>query len=296
MPKFLTASFILILGLSAFGQPPDRPSTALPNQLPPQPWETSGMAKKRTSNREDLKRIREYAKISQEDKLKHRSFLKQSNTGIFYLANDFGCEKKFIVRTDGNCKGVVPGVWTYSIRKKEYYDKSFQDLGLQNGEFITDGFFTQGILVELGDKDLENISLNDSALNYLVNFEPATELKSASQQYKEISKGIEQNDFLYSNRLKLNLNSTYALRVVAYRFEASWGRGTRNKNSKKPTRDEIRNFGLLNYDKRNDSIYVFKVFKKPYDKNGVKILWKRLNKKKSPKIIFKKGEALTDFK
>jgi hypothetical protein len=248
---------------------------------------------KRLSGKE-LKRIKSIKKASKEDEAIYKSFLKQSNTGIFRLLPNFGCETENIIRVDGDCENFIPGVWTYSFRSKDYSDRTLHDLSFKENYLITDGLLSQGILVSFGNKMIDSISLESAELNFLTNFKPETELQAINRQYQKLSAGVEQNGFVYTNKLKMEENTTYALRVIAYDYKDEWKSRLWERNISKAS-DEERKFVSIDYDKRNDSIYIFRVIRKA-DDGGITIIWKRLSKEESPKITYKEDEKLRDFK
>ncbi len=244
---------------------------------------------------EERRRVKIATKVSKEVKNQYRNFLKQSNTGIFRLFPDFGCETKNVIRVDGDCKDFIPGRWAYSFRLKSYSNKTFHDISFKKDKFIVKSLLTQGILVDLGDSSIDDISLDQKSLEYLVNFVPANDRKKASEQYKELSVGVEKNGFKYSNNLTVKEDTTYALRLIAYKYKDEYSTRLWQKNIGKAT-DEERKFFGIQYDKRNDSIFLFRIVKKSDDDAGITIIWKRLSKKKSPKLIYEKAEKLKGFK
>ncbi len=255
--------------------------------------EISLSGNKKLSGKE-RKRIENIAKVDEEIKNKYKSFLKKSNTGIFRLLPDFECETKNVIRLDGDCKIFVPGLWTYSFRSEDYSDRNIYDITFKGDELTTGSLLSQGILVSLGDKSLDSILLSSAGLSFLTDFKPATEFEAINKQYREISEGIEQNGFTFSNTQQMKVNTTYALRVIAYKYKDKWKSRMNEKNVFQAT-DVERRFHILNFDERNDSIYIFRIVDKSAD-GGVAILWKRLTKEESPKIIFEKNEKLRDFK
>ena len=240
--------------------------------------------------KEEKKRIDELIAPHPDDLTKYRTFLEQSNTGIFRLMPDYGCESKKILRVDGNCENHVSGKWAYSFRVWDYSNEVFHDIWFTNGALVSEGFLSQGILSNVGDVPLQNVSLSSNGVKYLAEFDPATDRSIIKDQYQMISKGFEKDGFFYSNQVKVGEHTTYVLRIIAYRLEDKFFLRKQAKTSA----DKEKVF-FLNYDKRNDSIFAFRVIRKG-DDDGITILWKELLRQKSPKIVFKKNEKLADFK
>lgn len=244
--------------------------------------------------REELDRINMVTKVSEEDEDRYKNFLEQSNTGIFRLLPNVECETEYTIKLSAKCQNFVPDVWAYSFRLNDYAKEPFQDLSYEEDDLITDGLLSQGILVALGDKSLDDISLNSFGLNFLTSFKTDIDLKTLHKQYRELSEGIERDGLLYTNKLEIKVDNTYAFRIIAYKYKDDWFSRFRGKNDGKNTREDI-DFYKIDYDKRNDSVYVFRIIRKS-DDGGITILWKRLSKQKSPRIIYRKNEKLKDFK
>lgn len=236
--------------------------------------------------KEEREKIKKLSEPHPEDLKKYEAFLNQSDTGIFRLYPDFDCEDKHIVRVDGKCLNFVPGMWSYSFRQNERSDKNFQDISYKEDFFETGGFLNQGILVSLDNAQIGNVSLTSDGMKYLVDFKPQTEPEKIRKQYQALSKGIEYDGFNYSDKIKVEENKTYALRVVAYKYK--------NKNANDPS-DFRDAFEALSYDKRKDLIVAFQIIRKT-DDGGLTVVWKKLQELKSPTIVFQKGDKLSDFK
>lgn len=245
----------------------------------------------KTLSDEERKKFKVVISPNPDDLEKHKDFLKQSKTGIFLLLPDFDCETKYLVRTDANCANFVPGTWAYSLRRKNYSNADFHDLRFKNDSLMSDGLLNQGILVSLGDVPLENISLNSDGVKYLVNFKPGEIHKEASRQFEQIVKGIKDSDYIYSKKTKVVVNNTYAIRLISYRFQDKWLSRFSNSNM---TAKDLKFFQLED-DKRVDLTVAFRIIRKN-DDGGITILWKEVDRKESPKIVFQKNEELTDIK
>lgn len=238
--------------------------------------------------KEQLKAFKVATAISDEDLNDHKSFLKQSDTGIFRIFPNFNCESNQTVNVAGDCKNFVPGTWAYSFRQEDHSDLYFNDLSFREGFFITTSLLTQGILVSLNDVPLEEVSLASGGIKYLSDFQPAENIEEARKQYEQIKKGVQYDGYTYSKGVKVQENTTYAVRVVAYQYK--------DKADTREDKEAIVNlFKSINFDKRKDLIVAFRVVERR-DDGGVTILWKQLQEQKSPKIVYQKDEELVDFK
>ncbi len=242
--------------------------------------------------KEERKKFEAFVAPHAEDLEKYKDFLRHKETGIFRLFPDFDCETRFLIRTDGDCKDFVPGSWGYSFRWGHTGSKDSHDIGLKDVFLVSDGFFSQSLLVSLGDVPLENLTLTGDGINYLADFVPATQRQPVKNQYDEITKGIRHGNFLYSNKLKAEENTTYAMRLIAYKYK---DRNPFRFNRKSPpTKDDLKLYSVK-YQARKDTLAVFRIVRKSED-GSITILWKRLQEKKSPVIIFEKDEKFLDFK
>jgi hypothetical protein len=205
------------------------------------------------------------------DLAKYSDFLHQPKTGIFRLMNDAGCESNvYVIRVDEPCKSAIPGGSFYSFREKDYTTAYLSDLRFKDGILVSDGILSQNILVRLGDVSLENLSLESEGIKYLTEFVPEKLSSEATKQYIQIVKGVKANRHEYRKALPAHENMTYAIRVIAYR-------GSIYRNF----RGWI--YNLLDGDKRIDIIVGFRVIRKEAD-GSVTLLWKELDRKKSPKL------------
>lgn len=246
--------------------------------------------KVRKLTKEDRQNFKTVTTPTEEDLTKYRDFLKKPKTGILRLLPFFECETKNVVRVDGNCANIVLGTWSYSFREKDYSNADHHDLVFDKDFLLTKSLLTQGILVALGDVALENVSLESDGLTYLTDFQPDTTRKGATAQYKQLKNGIVSDGFSYSNKVKAEENTTYALRVAAYRYKDKLTArffGEITQNDKK--------FLFLQYDNRKDLIVAFRIIRKSED-GGITIVWKQLQEQKSPTLVFQENEVLADIK
>ncbi|NNE99357.1 MAG: hypothetical protein HKN25_10100 [Pyrinomonadaceae bacterium] len=259
------------------------------SQMPRQPK----TQKPKKMSAKDLKKFKKLTKPSSEDATRYKEFLKQKKTGIFRIMPDFDCETENLVKAGGDCKYFMPGSWLYSIRKKKYSDLDLHDLAFKRNRLVSNSLLTQGLMTSLGDVPLTEISLDRRELRFLLSFVPEIDKELARNQFTELSKGIKIDGVLYANNFAAELNNTYALRVIAYRFKDRFSTRLRVENI--PSTPNGARFAAIRSDKRSDSVFVFRVISKGAD-GGITIVWKELQKQKSPQIVFEKTERLSGFK
>ncbi len=208
-------------------------------------------------------------------------FLKQPRTGIFRLFSDNNCLSNGVVYIDGRCKNIFPGTWLYSFRKKDYSDDVVFDLWLKDGALITDGFLSQGILVKLGNFSLDNVSLGSRGAKFLVDFKPAEKAAEVKKQYDQIGAGTASDGYIYSRSVEAKIGEIYLMRVIAYGVQKK-GLDKVLNNAEYKTKLK---FQTVDRDERKDVIIAFRIIRKEVDGN-LTIVWKELDERKSPEIIF----------
>lgn len=204
------------------------------------------------------------------------NFLKAPDTGIVKLNGDSSCfsSSEVVVATEKCAAFRMPGAGTaYSFRLEAYRLPRLADLILVNGIFRADAVLQHVAMVELGNVEVAEVTLDSAGLQYLVNVQPSRDGQKFLQYDTELVKGISANGFTYRKGHQVKPDTTYALRSIAYR-----GKYIRSI-------DGI-SYDELDYDRRRDIIVVFRVVET--DESGnVTILWNRLQDMESPKLNIK---------
>jgi hypothetical protein len=139
---------------------------------------------------------------------------------------------------------------------------------------LAGGIFQQELLVNLRDVQVQDLTLQHPGLQYLT-YLPAVQDGDEYTRFRETSKsGIDANGFEYRVAVPVKVDSTYALRSIAYR--AQYLRSI----------DGIK-YDELDFDKRRDVIVVFHVIDRDSHGNTT-ILWKLLKDAEAPKLKVKK--------
>lgn len=207
-----------------------------------------------------------------EDLKTYAQFLRQPDTGLIKLIAGRGCDENTnVVNVSGDClKYSMPGAGaSYSFRTENYRIRHLSDLTYIDNSFQLFGILAHGILVDLGDIPLEQISLQTRGLKFLTSFEPITDFEKAKEIDRQFVRGVKNEDFFYSRRAAAAENTTYVLRSIAYR-------GNRFRSARGFVYDE------LGFDERRDITVAFRVIRR--DNESVVILWKALSNQKSPVI------------
>ncbi|HVE58324.1 MAG TPA: hypothetical protein VNB22_15945 [Pyrinomonadaceae bacterium] len=233
--------------------------------------------------KEELARIEALKKPDAADAAKYAGFLKQSKTGLFRLFPFLACEEKNLIRVDGECANFIPDGWAYSFRAKGYSTKTFFDLKFEDENLVSGSPLSLGVLTSLGDVPLENVSLASDGMKYLAAIKPETGSEENKDQTEKFARGVESGGYKYSDKIKIEENVTYGLRVVAYRL--------RNVRLFLVSEDKLEQ-GVYSssewneYDERDDVTLAFRIVRKEND--NITILWKELSRRDAPKLVFPK--------
>ena len=210
-----------------------------------------------------------------------------------WLIPDFGCNNRSFVYAESDCANAVTNAWHYSFRSNDCIDTQFfSDLRLDKENVVSDGFFWHGILVYLGNVDLENLTTESDGIKYLSQFVPAARHSDAMKQLEEIVTGIDSSGYNYSNKARFELNSTHALRSIAYNSNRK--PKVKRKDDKMFSFDDKR-FASLKADKTIDIIIVFQVIRVE-ENGGITIVWKEISRQKAPMLVIAKNERLADIR
>ncbi|MEK7854815.1 MAG: hypothetical protein AAB288_01910, partial [Acidobacteriota bacterium] len=168
-----------------------------------------------------------------------------------------------------------------------------EDIAFNSDRLRAIGFFRQYLLGNIGDVDLRTLAKGDARLKFIEGFTPGTTMGSAREQSRELREGIDADGVKYSFAAAPELNSSYALRIIAYEI----GNNVEKRlfESRGKPQDPARMFAALRRDKQIDMLVVFRIIRKDVDGN-ITIIWKELDRNDPPKITFGKNETWGDFK
>ena len=214
-----------------------------------------------------------------DDAARYAGLLAEPRTGIFRLLPDSGCEANtLVVKVDEDCLNRIPDSSFYSFRENEHTQEILSDIRLQSDYLISDGIFTQAMLVNLGDVRLESVTAASEGLKFINEYAPQTMSREVQKQALKIADGIESDGFVYRKTAPVVENATYALRVIAYKGSIY-----------RTFRGFI--FDLLAGDKRIDQTLAFRVIRKDQD-GGVTIVWRELARRESPRLKYERKKSL----
>lgn len=209
---------------------------------------------------------------------KYAAFLRQSDAGIVKLNADSTCVEspEIIVAKEDCLSYTMPGAGTaYSFRIESYRLPRLADLILAKNVLKTDGILQQGIMVNIGNVPLEEVSLQSKGMKYLLDFKPAEDGAALLKTGEQLSKGVKADGFVYGMGVYVKTDTTFVLRSIAYK-------GKFMRSIKGVTYNE------LDFDKRRDIVVAFRLIDKEANGN-VTILWKILSRENAPPL--KLGQA-----
>ena len=150
-----------------------------------------------------------------EDRSGYAEFLSQPDTGLIRLlpreTYDSDVNKKTKSLT------IRGGGAYYSFARLTHEYGYGSDLGLESGYFSV-GFAgaDYGMLVNIGDLPLEQITLEHPSVRYLSAYTPPANEPNARQEARQFGKGLTVAEVRYQERLPVEVNSTYLLRSIGY--------------------------------------------------------------------------------
>jgi hypothetical protein len=204
---------------------------------------------------------------------KYSQFLKKARTGIVTLAGNERCgTDDALISAEQSCLGLqFPGGGTaYSFRFGSYRTPRLADLKLAKNILVTDSVGQQGMLVDLGERPIEDLDLKSEGMHFLTVFKPAVNNEEFRTTSRDFEVGVNKDGFLYRLSLLVKADHTYGLRSVAY-----GGQSTRSINGVA--------FDEFAFDKRDDVIVVFTIA--DVAKNGnITIVWRELRREDPPEI------------
>lgn len=245
---------------------------------------------------------------SEADRQAYKGFLRGSKTGITRLVFQVPCHipqnerLKDVRKSAEECPThfIFGNGSSFSFRRRDYAFATQADVTIKGNIVYSMGTLAQGIMVRLGNRPLEEISLDEDGVSFLKKLVPATTPEAADSQGREFDKGLVQGNFRYARGFKIEADTTFALRVVAYKADlarevklseeklAALDKASRNldprfRDSIITEQDTIAMEDPLAGDERVDIIVAFRIIRIDPD-GSVTLVWKELKRAESPKF------------
>jgi hypothetical protein len=193
---------------------------------------------RRTAEREKRKSLEEINALLSppaEYRVKHSEFLKNKNTGMVRVFPDRGCDKGLVVSVESleRCGQTAPikgagSLFSFRLNKLPYYlDLTSvhyfigqSDIHFTDGKFVVGTGSIQDIISDVGDVELDGVTLKSESVKFLRAFKPGDTVAKVALQNQTLAKGVTENGFVYSTSAKITLNRTYVLRSIAFSSRA----------------------------------------------------------------------------
>jgi hypothetical protein len=163
----------------------------------------------------DLQKIEKQLLLpAEEDQLAYAEFLAQPETGLMRLLprevydSYAHPERRLGIRGGGS-------YYSFTERTHEYGNST--QIGLEQGSLLACFAGADYALVtNLGDVPLEQVTLESSAVKFLLSYEPARNEPQARAEYQRFASGATIDGTLYKTRVPANVNNSYVLRGINY--------------------------------------------------------------------------------
>jgi hypothetical protein len=218
--------------------------------------------------------------IAAEDVERYAKFLERPNSGIFRIFSNPGCK-------GSDCKPGPAARSDYSFINRQYVLRLFQEIGEFRNTLFSDGLYSQGIFVPLGDVPIEDVELGHSALKFLTAFSAGPDVQTFRAIRAQFFKDVESNGYRYSNSVPAQINTTYAARIIQYKLAQPL-----SSNVKKVQIIQQ----LLNssgYSSRADIIVIFRVVRVDAESGYTTLVWKELRRIDAPELVLTNGDLLS---
>ena len=187
---------------------------------------------------------------TEEDRNAYAEFLRTPDTGIFRLLpretydDNANRDRQRIVTRGGGAY--------YSFTRLTHEYGYGSDIELSQGQ-LTTGFagLDYGLLTNIGDVPLENVSLETPAANVFAAYNPPSEEPKIRLEQRRFQMGADVQGISANRTVPMKLNSTYVVRSLNYR--------------------------------ESDVLVAFRVVRIDSDKSAI-ILWKLLKKFPAPQV------------
>lgn len=105
----------------------------------------------------------------------------------------------------------------YSFSKESHSYNEIPQIGLEQN-FLQVGFYgaNYGLLADLGEIPLSDVSRDHKAAGFLLNYEPKKNEPEARAEYRKIGRGVEADGLQYHQRRPAISGHTYILRAISY--------------------------------------------------------------------------------
>jgi hypothetical protein len=150
---------------------------------------------------------------SDADRETYAEFLSGRDTGIIRLL------PRETYDTNGKRTLTITGggaFYSFVLSTHEYGRGS--DISLSQGDLSAGGFggFDHGMLLNVGDVELNQLTPEHLAVRALLEYKPSTSEADARKEHRRLWQGIDIGGFTFKGRLPAKVSNTYLLRSLSY--------------------------------------------------------------------------------
>ncbi len=205
---------------------------------------------------------------------KYRDFLRLKKTGIVTLIPDQGCSdyaSVVLVASEHCMKYDFPGAGSsFSFRKNGYRIPHLADLTYDGENLVSRGEFANVVFTILDNHPVDKVFYDSPKIKTLRELAPATSIEEAKLMQARIQKGFTRDGLAHGFGVKIEPDTTYAMRIIAYR-----GSYLRSSNGVV--------YNELSFDDRRDLIVTFRIVEgKPGGR--ITIIYRILKTEKAPEL------------
>lgn len=169
------------------------------------------------AKRADLQQLeREFLAPTAEDRGAYAEFLSQPDTGLIRLLPREVYDSETYKKNNKTLTMRGGGAY-YSFTRLTHEYGFGSDIELDSGHLLV-GFAgaDYGILVNLGDVTLNELTIEDPRLRYMSGYAPPSKEPDARLEALRFRSGVAVDDVRYQSRLPVAVNDTYLLRSIDY--------------------------------------------------------------------------------
>jgi hypothetical protein len=205
---------IFLLSTNSFAQQASNPPFDFPDHTTPEPPMRPELPNEVA--REDRVLKKGLLAPSVQDRLTYESFLRARKTGLIRLIpresydwETYHAKKRVPIRGGGAYYSFANLTHAYGYGNDLELDHNVLSVGFAGNDY--------GMLTNLGDRSLENITLNDPVARFISQYAPAKRERAARSEFRRFQAGVMIDGVLYRSKLPLELGATYLLRSIVYR-------------------------------------------------------------------------------
>ena len=221
MKSFINASFVVLaialLAASASAQQASNPPGDFPlHTTPESPMRPERQDDdRRLMSREDRVLKKGLLAPPAQDRLAYEGFLRERQTGLIRLMpresydwETYRAKKRITIRGGGAYYSFANLTHAYGYGNDIELDHNILSVGFAGAD--------NGMLTNLGDRRLEDITLNDPRTRFIAQYKPPKREPAARSEFRHFQAGVTIDGALYRTGLPVQIGATYLLRSVVY--------------------------------------------------------------------------------